>query len=298
MLDEQVSYFNRYSGHIEEENIYGASYLRWVTSNPWGRLSHWSVVKRSWFSRWYGWRMKRRSSINKILPFIKKYNIDINEFELNPEAFRTFNDFFYRKLKLEKRPIEPDKHVAVLPSDGRHLGFQDISKLQGIFVKGQKLDLNELLKNKLLADRYRDGSMVISRLCPIDYHRFHFPVSGTPGAPQFINGFLSSVNPIGLRRNIRILTENKRMLTGLDSQDFGQVLILEIGATCVGSIINTYSPNIPILKGEEKGYFSFGGSSVITLYEKDSIQLDDDLLQHSEEGREMYAHMGDRIGSN
>ncbi len=296
MIDERLSYFNRYSGQIEEEEIYGGRYLRWVTTNPWGRISHWSLVKRAWFSHWYGWRMKRHSSQKKILPFIHKYKIDTDEFEQSPESFRTFNEFFCRSLKRVKRPIDTDLNAAVFPADGRHLGFQDISEIEGIFVKGQILKLGELLNNNSLIERFHDGSMVISRLCPIDYHRFHFPVSGTPGNPQQINGFLSSVNPLALSRNINILTENKRVLTCLDSNGFGQVLILEVGATCVGSIINTYDPNVPIMKGDEKGYFSFGGSAVITLFEKSRIQLDEDLLKHSFEGRELYAHMGDRLG--
>ena len=297
MIDERLSYFNRYSGLIEEEEIYGGRYLRWVITNPWGRLSHWSLVKRSWFSRWYGWRMKRRSSQKKILPFINRYNIDIDEFELSPEAFRNFNEFFCRSIKRAKRPIDKDLNTAVFPADGRHLGFQDNSQIEGIFVKGQILKFEKLLNNNSLVERFHAGSMVISRLCPIDYHRFHFPVSGTPGYPQQINGFLSSVNPLALCRNINILAENKRVLTCLNSDDFGQVLVLEVGATCVGSIINTYDPNAPVMKGDEKGYFSFGGSAVITFFEKDRIRLDEDLLKHSSEGRELYAHMGDRLGS-
>ena len=297
MTDEHLSYFNRYSGHIEEEEIYGGRYLRWITANPWGRLSHWALIKRTWFSRWYGWRMMRHSSQKKVFPFIEKYNIDVKEFELRPEAFHTFNDFFCRRLKREKRPIEPDINAAVFPADGRHLGFQDMAKHQGIFLKGQIFSLEELLKNKLLIDSFYDGSMVISRLCPIDCHRFHFPVDGTPGVPRLINGYLSSVNPIALKRKIRILTENKRIITCLKSDNFGQVLILEVGATCVGSIFNTYYPHAPIKKGDEKGYFSFGGSAVITLFEKNRIQLADDLLHHSSEGRELYAKMGDRLGS-
>ena len=298
MSDERVFYFNRYSERIEEEKIYGDRYLRWVTGNLSGRFIYQTLVKRTWFSRWYGWRMKRRSSKKKILPFIEKYNIDVNEFEHSPEAFATFNEFFYRSLKREKRPIIADNNTVVFPADGRHLGFQDISKLQGIFVKGQMLNYGELLGNHSLADRFYNGTMIISRLCPIDYHRFHFPVSGIPGTARYINGFLASVNPIALRRNIHALSENKRVLTCLDSEDFGQVLILEVGATCVGSIINTYKPDFPIMKGEEKGYFSFGGSAVITLFQKNRIQLDDDLLLHSEEGCELYAHMGDHAGSN
>ena len=202
MIDQRLSFFNRYSGQIEKEEIYGGRYLRWIVTNPWGRISHWSLVKRAWFSRWYGWRMKRQSSQKKILPFIHKYKIDTDEFEQSPESFLTFNEFFCRSRKRVKPPIDMDLNAAVFPADGRHLGFQNNSEIEGVFVKGQLLKLDELFNNNSLVERYHDGSMVISRLCPIDYHRFHFPTSGTPGNPQQINGFLSSVNPIALSRNI------------------------------------------------------------------------------------------------
>ena len=296
MIDGYLSFFNRYSGQIEKENIYGERYLHWITTNPWGKISNWALVKRACFSHWYGWRMKRRSSRKMILPFISKYNIDIDEFECSPESFYSFNEFFCRTIKRTKRPIDNAVKSAVFPADGRHLGFQDISQIKGVFVKGQILKIDWLLNDDSLVKRFRDATIVISRLCPIDYHRFHFTVSGTPGDSQPINGSLSSVNPIALRRNINILAENKRVLTRLNSDYFGQVLILEVGATCVGSIINTYDPNIPIIKGDEKGYFSFGGSVVITFFEKKRIQLDDDLLKNSAEGLELYAHMGDRLG--
>ncbi len=139
--------------------------------------------------------------------------------------------------------------------------------------------------------------MIISRLCPVDYHRFHFPVAGVPGKTIFINGPLYSVNPIALRQNIHIFAENKRAWCRIDSAKFGSVIMFEIGATCVGSFEYTYTPGKPVNKGDEKGFFKFGGSSTILLFEKNRIRLAEDLLENSSQGRELYARIGDFLGS-
>ena len=118
-----------------------------------------------------------------------------------------------------------------------------------------------------------------------------------PDAPRLINGPHYSVNPIALRRNIHIFTENKRAVTRIESPEFGTVLMLEVGATCVGSFAYTFTPGTPVLKGAEKGFFAFGGSSTITLFERGRVQLADDLVSHSSRGVELYARMGDRLGT-
>jgi phosphatidylserine decarboxylase len=208
--------------------------------------------------------------------------------------FRSFNDFFIRKLKPESRPIDPAKDSAVMPADGRYRFFQNIGEVDGFIVKGEKFNLNKLLGNQELSKRYANGTMVMARLCPIDYHRFHFPVNCVPGPSRLINGFLYSVNPIAVKQNIHIFTQNKRMITELDSPEFGKVLFIEIGATNVGTINQTYEVNFPYQKGDEKGYFSFGASALIILFEPNRIHLDPDLTQQSE--FEILCKMGTRIG--
>lgn len=293
---EKVEYFNRYTGRVETEQIYGERFLRWIYGNPIGKISLEGLVKRSFFSKWYGSRMDASDSNSRVLPFIRNYNLDAGEFADQPESYRTFNEFFYRKLKPGARPIAPDSDAAVFPADGRHLGFQNIREAEGIFVKGAKFDLEKLCGKRELAQRYESGSIVLSRLCPVDYHRFHFPVSGTPTRPTMINGALYSVSPLALKQNIHYLTENKRASTEIDSMDFGKVLMFEVGATCVGSFEYTFTPGIPIQKGSEKGYFKFGGSETITLFEPGRINLAEDLLENSQIGRELYARMGDIMG--
>ena len=293
---ETIQYFNRYTGKVEQEDVYGGGYLRWTYGNPLGRLSLHALVKRAAFSRWYGWRMDQPASRKKVLPFIETFRLNASEFADSPECYTTFNEFFYRKLKPEARPIAKDSNAAVFPADARHLGFQNISKIEGIFVKGAVFDLATLLQDENLAKRYHEGAMVLSRLCPVDYHRFHFPVGGISGAPRQIDGPLFSVNPIALKQNIRIFTSNKRAITEIDSPEFGKVLMLEIGATCVGSFEHTYKPG-PIEKGAEKGFFKFGGSSTITIFEPNRVSLAADLLEKSKEGMELYARIGDVMGT-
>lgn len=293
---EPIEYFDRHANALRREAIYGEGFLRWAYESGLGRATVEAVAKRAFFSRFYGWRMKRRSTRGRIAPFIENYRLDAAEFAGEVASYGSFNDFFIRKLKPEARPIDADPRSVVFPADGRHLGFAEAGAVSGIYAKGQRFDLAALLGGAGLAERYRGGAMVVSRLCPVDYHRFHFCASGIPGPPELLNGVLYSVSPIALRRNLRILGENKRVLTTLRTPAAGEALLLEIGATNVGSIVQTHAPGEPVEKGDEKGYFEFGGSMTITLFEPGAVRLAGDLLAHSAAGRELYARMGDRMG--
>ncbi len=241
--------------------------------------------------------MDRASTRKRIEPFIETYGLDASEFACRPDEFKNFNEFFFRKLKPEARPIDTRSSSIVFPADGRHLCVPDLSDCGGLFVKGEMLDLATLVGDQSLARRYAHGSLLLSRLCPTDYHRFHFPVSGVPGPAQLINGPLYSVNPIALRQNIQILATNKRVLTELVTESCGTVLLMEIGATCVGGICQTYEAGIEVSKGDEKGYFRFGGSSTITIFEPGRVVFDEDLIKQSNQHRELYARVGDAMGT-
>ena len=219
--------------------------------------------------------------------------MDTHEFTDAPDSFRTFNEFFYRKLKPQARLIAAGENEIAFPADGRHLVLPDIAACGDFFIKGTRFDLAALLGDAALAQRFAHGSMLISRLCPVDYHRFHFPFSGLPGTAKQINGPLYSVSPIALRKRPSILWENKREITTLRTSGLGDVLLLEVGATCVGSIVQTYTADAAVAKGDEKGYFRFGGSCFITIFEPGKIRFTDDLIEHSRAGREVYARMGD-----
>jgi len=294
-MPDPIQFHNRYTGELETESIYGEGFLRFIYENPLGTVALTAVVKRAWFSHYYGHRMDKPKSREKILPFIDEFDVDPEEFLDPADSFKTFNEFFYRKLKPSARPIDAGNDVATFPADGRHLGIPDLSKTDGIFAKGQTLALSELLGDSDKASSFADGTAIISRLCPVDYHRFHFPVSGTPTETRVINGPLYSVSPIALRRDIAILWRNKRSLTTIDSPDFGEVLMLEVGATCVGGTIQTFEPNTSTEKGDEKGYFKFGGSMTITLFKKGAVKLANDLKNTAAKQVELYAKMGDEM---
>ncbi len=292
---DAISYFNRHTNALETEDVYGEAFLRWTYGNPLGALSLNAFVKRPFFSAWYGRQMSTAKSAARIAPFIKKYGLDSAEFAVPPEAFQSFNEFFSRKLMPTARPVDADDESAVFPADGRHFGFQRASEITGVFVKGQKFDLKHLLGDATLAAKYTDGTLVLSRLCPVDYHRFHFPLAGTPGPTRWIDGPLFSVSPIALRKRLAYLWTNKRAITPLQTDHFGTVLLLEVGATCVGCIEQTFEPGKAVEKGAEKGFFAFGGSSTITIFEPGAVELAQDLAEYSSRQTELYAQVGTRM---
>ncbi|MCS7470089.1 phosphatidylserine decarboxylase [Stieleria sp. ICT_E10.1] len=292
---DEITYHDRYRDESCVEKVYGDKALRWTYGTWGGKLALAALVKRAWFSRWYGWRMDQPKTREKIEPFIAEFGLDASEFARKPDDFANFNEFFFRKLNPSARPIDPDPSTIVFPADGRHLCVPDLSRCEGLFVKGQMFDLATLLRDAELTRRYSQGSLLLSRLCPVDYHRFHFPAAGRPGPARLINGPLYSVNPIALCQNIHILATNKREITILETETLGNVLLLEIGATCVGGICQTYRPGVPVSKGDEKGYFRFGGSSTLVIFEPGRVVFDDDLQQHSADQRELYARMGDSM---
>jgi hypothetical protein len=190
-----IRYYDRYKQTVETEQVYGQLWLRLAYGNPVGRALVWLLIRRTIFSWAYGWQMNKRVSAGKVLPFIVEYNLNVEEFAKTPFDYKSFNEFFCRALKPEARPITPDQPVgaagsgqvvpvAVLPADGRHLVFPNVETAEGFYVKGAKFTVAELLGDTALAEKFAGGAMLISRLCPVDYHRFHFPVAGVPSDPE------------------------------------------------------------------------------------------------------------------
>lgn len=296
-----IVYIDRRTGQKSTEKVYKERALHILYGDSWlsRLLRPWllpSLAKLPLFSSLYGRLQKHPLSVRKIRPFIEKFDVDTSEFLEPVSHFRSFNDFFIRRLKPEARPIAVDPTVAVIPTDGRYYFYANIKECDGFIVKGRKFDLEALLGQHSLAKEYQEGSMVLARLCPTDYHRFHFPCDCLPGPTRLINGWLYSVNPLAVKKNIQILAQNKRTLCELQAPLFGRVLYMEIGATNVGSIQETYIPEQWQVKGAEKGYFEFGGSALVLLFPKNSIAFDSDLLAATAEGLEIRCLLGQSMG--
>ncbi|GAU40122.1 hypothetical protein TSUD_389730 [Trifolium subterraneum] len=215
------------------------------------------------------------------------------------ESYKTFNEFFIRELKPGSRPIASADHnnIAVCGADCRLMAFKSVDDSSRFWIKGRKFSVQGLLGKELCSSAFADGTLVIFRLAPQDYHRFHLPVSGT--IEQFVNipGCLFTVNPIAVNsKYCNVFTENKRVVSIISTVDFGKVAFVAIGATMVGSINFTKKKGDYVKKGDEFGYFSFGGSTVICVFEKDSIAIDEDLLSNSTRSLETLVTVGMRLG--
>ena len=287
----EIAYIDRKTGQKCIEKVFGHQALSFLYGGSFfSRILLPLIARFPYASQLYGYLQKKEKSTKGIRPFIQAYEIDESEFL--ESHFKTFNEFFIRKLKPEVRPIV--KRGLAMPADGRYLVYPQFDRFS---IKGQSFSLKEFLQSLSLANRYAEGSMVIARLCPSDYHRFHFPCAGIPSAACLINGLLYSVNPIALRKRISIFWENKRVITEIESEEYGTILYVEIGATSVGTILQTYTPNRPVQKGEEKGYFEFGASCIVLFFEKNRVRFDADLVENTKNGLETRANFGESLGS-
>jgi phosphatidylserine decarboxylase len=293
---KKIRFFNRLSGQLEDENIYGEASLRWAYFNPIGKLITRLIVKNPLVSWLFGWWMDRPGSRKKIKPFIEQFKVDTDEFLETPESYPHFNAFFYRELKPESRPIDSHDFSVVFPADGRHLAIENIQKADTIYAKGQELDLDQLMGDMPFTHSVDGGSVLISRLCPVDYHRFHAPFSGIAMAPLMVGDSLYSVSPLALSQKLDYLVNNRRWIIPFKLKAGKLAVVVVIGATFVGSAEFTYNPGF-VRKGQELGYFLFGGSCVVTILPHGHILMDPGLVSHSRQGIESYDQMGRPFGA-
>ena len=257
-----------------------------------------TLFVRRWLSYFGGLYYDLPVSKRKIKKFVKQLDIDIDEAEKDLKSYRSFNEFFARRLRPGSRPVDPNPRALVSPGDGRITVFPAIDDTTISYVKWAPIRLVDLFnRDNELVERYRGGSCAVLRLCPSDYHRFHFPASGTVGPTKKVKGLLHSVSPYILGQKTRpVFAMNKRTLCELETAEFGKVLLMEVGAIGVGSILQSYQSGAQIQRGEEKGYFKFGGSTTLFFIEKGRLIFDDDLAHNSNEGLETLVRMGERIG--
>ncbi len=291
----EIPLYNRHTKQIESEAVYEQRVMELLYGT---RLGFWlseAVLKHRWVTEAYARRMHSPSSRAKIKPFIEQFNINTDELVRPVESFTCFNDFFIRQLKPDARPIDREPSHLISPADSRLIAYP-IQQSTVVPVKGRAFTVTELLRDEALAARYDNGLCLIFRLAPVDYHRFGYIDDGEQGAVRVINGFYRSVNPLALWKGLNIFPENQRELCVLHTRNFGDVLHVDVGATSVGRIIQHQRAGGAMRRGNEKGYFEFGGSTSILLFQAGRMRLDEDIAKYSAQGIETIVRYGERVG--
>lgn len=247
------------------------------------------ILCAPWISKTAGWYMNTSLSKPLIKKFIQNNRIDLSQFET--QNFKCFNDCFSRKIKPENRPILGDDSTPVSPCDGL-LSAYNIQEDLIIPVKQSKYSISSLLQNPQLAKQYKDGICLVFRLCVHHYHRYSYPISGNKTENRFIPGKLHTVRPIALE-STAVFCENAREYTVISSS-IGKVLQMEVGAMLVGKIQNHHGAQA-VAKGEEKGMFLYGGSTVILLLEKNATPINPIYFENTKKGEETPVVMGQTL---
>lgn len=291
-----LRYWNRAARREEEEKIYGDGPLRWLYETRAGRCLTGSVLARKWVSRLVGVYQSSPLSRRRIRSFVDEFDIATTEFVDGP--YRSFNEFFARRFKPGARAFSSDPGDLPAFAEGRYVAFAEVTADQTFPVKGDDVSPVRLLGDEGRAEPFLGGPLLIARLCPVDYHRFHYPDGGTTLEEVRIPGRLHSVNPLALSRRGDILWTNERRVSVLETENFGLLAYVEVGALNVGRIVHTHPASRPFRRGDEKGYFLFGASTVLLLGEPGRWRPEADLLEKTRERREVLVRLGDRVASS
>ena len=265
-------------------------FLRFLYQNALGRIFL-RVLMARWVSRLSGAFLDSRLSKPMIKRFIKKNAIDLSLYE--KEEYRNFNDFFTRRIRSELRPIEQSADAFVAPCDGL-LSVYPIEKGRVMPIKQSEYTVADLLADEKTAEEFDGGVCLVFRLCVHHYHRYAFADSGKPISNRYIKGKFHTVRPIALRLH-PVFKENAREVTLYESDNFGKLAQIEVGAMLVGKIENKPMGE-RFARGEEKGRFLYGGSTVVVLVGKDRVNFPKVLFDATNEGKEVPVEMGMKLG--
>ena len=271
----------------KKRSMHGWFYIYTFTSDPPRSIANKSLVRKllRGLSFKQGVKYDDPASKAEIQKFINFHQLDMSEVLLPMDQFKNFNEFFYRQLKPDARPCSaPDNpRIIVSPADCRSVVFNRMDEATKIWVKGREFSIQRLLGSAYPEDtkRYTNGALGIFRLAPQDYHRFHVPVDGVLGTPKTIDGEYYTVNPMAIRSALDVYGENIRVVVPIDSVAHGRVMVICVGAMMVGSTVITRKAGEKVSRAEELGYFKFGGSTLLVLFEEGAMRFDDDLLDNS-----------------
>ena len=292
----KIEIYDRLHGGLVEEPVLGGGLLRLAYESRLSPLLRATLLKTGTISRLLGWYSDTSWSQAKIEGVIDELNIDMADFEEPPGGFETFNQWFTRKLKPGARPFDSDPQVLSSPADCRLTVIPKLDETTAIPVKGTRFRIEDLLKTTPdEAAHFQGGAVLIFRLCPSDYHRYHFPAAGQVVDTTDISGRYDSVNPVAVAAGIPVFTENRRVVSQLDLDTFGPAAFVEVGAFGVGGIVDTHG-NGPFQKMDEKGYFRYGASTLVLGLEPGRLKIDQDLIDHSAQGMEILVRTGETLG--
>lgn len=298
----EINYYSRVTGKMEKEKVYGGKAVEWLYESRIGNLIA-NLLAYPTLSQLCGIFQDSVYSRKNILPFIKEYGIDLEEYVVDIESedpkeapYKTFNDFFIRNFRPGKRIFCKEKKDFPAFCEARYLGYESSKSNQLFSIKGNEFSTRQILNSDIWSNIFLEGPLLIARLCPVDYHKFHFPDDGRLLDFYQIPGQYHSVNPAALNANKDIFFKNERHVSIFETENFGRMAYIEVGAMCVGKIVQTLKRK-NFSKGEEKGYFKFGGSTVIVIGEKGSWIPDKDILSYTKKNIETFAPLGGRIGT-
>lgn len=270
---------------IYEASPKGGSFLY---NNFWGRIVL-KLVNKRFTSRIAGFYLDRKISKKHIENFIKANKIDMSDYK--KVEYKSFNDFFSRKIKPGKRNFSNQDSDFCAPCDSK-LTVYKLGEDKEFIIKNKKYTLESILKDENLAKKYKNGYFLVFRLSVDDYHRYNYVDSGKVLERKQIKGVLNTVGPIAFDR-FKVYEENQREYELLKTDNFGEIIAMEVGALLVGKIVNYKKDTF--LRGEEKGYFKFGGSTVVIIVKDNVLKIDKDLLENSKNKIETKVKQGERI---
>lgn len=293
-----IQFFNKMTGKMDKELVYGDKMVEWLYKSSSGKILS-EVLVKPWVSQIYGAIQSTGLSRRKVDPFVKEFNIKLDDYL--PEDGRTladpyssFNQFFIRRFKPGLRQYPSALNEMGAPAEARYFAYDSIKDDELIPVKGKFLNAPLLLANQKWQDVFKDGPCLLARLCPVDYHRYHYPDHGKVLDHYPVHGKLHSVNPLALKEKEDIFATNERVVTILETENFGKLAYVEVGAIMVGKIIQSGSLK-NFRRGDEKGYFLFGGSTVIVLGEKGKWAPTSDMVENTKKKIETYVHLGTTV---
>jgi phosphatidylserine decarboxylase len=275
---------------VSKDDLKPGRFLRFCYHTRIGKPLLWLSTRR-FVSKIAGAYLDSRLSKSLIKGYAKRNGIDLSRFESGP--FNSFNAFFTRRILPELRPVNMNSNALISPCDAK-LSVYRVSNEEHFEIKGFSYTVSSLLRDDAITAKFQGGICLVFRLCVDDYHRYHYPDNCTHGEAKFIKGKLHTVQPIALESR-RVFTENCRACTLLHTENFGDVMQVEVGALMVGRIVNNHNSGA-FRRGDEKGRFEFGGSTIVLLIEKDRVVIDSEFWENTAEDKETVVLCGEKIG--